>query len=148
MTRTRSLHGRRAAVSAVAEAVETTETVAGGVLEIGELVVHYLPRVGLLGLRHHDHPDGAEAWFPLPPELVGPLVAWLHDLSPDGTWREWWRDDPEPEDGPDVVDKLGRVWRRRPGSHLWEQADGRGGVRTWRELTIANDRLVEAGGRT
>lgn len=130
----------------VAEAIETTETVAGGVLEIGELVVHYLPRVALLGIRHHDHPEGTEAWFPLEPQLCGPLAAWLADQ--EGARREWRYGDPEPADGPDVVDKLGRVWRRRPdSSHLWERADGRGGVRTWRELAIANDYLVEAGGR-
>lgn len=119
-------------------------TAAGEVLELGDVVVHYLPRVGLLGLRHRDHPDGTEAWFPVPVELVGPLAAWLADQ--DCTPRTWRRGDPEPVDGPDVVDELDRVWRRRPGSHLWERADGRGGVRTWRELTIAGT-LTAAGER-
>lgn len=112
-------------------------------LEIGDLVVHYLPRVGLLGLRHREHPDGTEAWFPLAPELVGPLAAWLADQH--GERRRWGKGEPQPPDVLDVVDNLGRAWRRMRGSHLWDRADGRGGVRTWRELTVGHGPLVEAG---
>lgn len=110
-------------------------------LEVGGLVVTYNP-VGALGLRHREHPPGTDAWFPLALELIGPLAAWLADQPP--VRREWHRGDPEPAGGPDVVDELGREWRRRPGTWLYERADGRGGVRTWRELTTAGT-LVEAG---
>lgn len=114
-------------------------------LEIGDLVVEYRPAEGVLGIRPSRLPAGAEAWFTLPAELLAPLGVWLADQGE--IRREWGKGDAEPKDVLNVVDSLHRTWCRRPASHLWERADGHGGVRTWRELTIAYPPLVEAGGR-